>query len=83
MTVWVNLFIAVKDAAESSADTKAEQVLVIRTKTLIFALTYSPLPLCLSGFSQTEPLALLTGLRTRDISSPALPHLLKRTMTIR
>lgn len=83
MTVWFSLFSALKDAIESLPDTEAEQVPIINTGTLIFALTCSPLPLCPNGFLQTTPLALLTGMQTHDLSLLALPHLLTRTMTIK
>lgn len=40
MVVWDNLFIAVKDAIEPLADTKANQEFVLHMKTLFLALTY-------------------------------------------
>lgn len=40
MAVWDNLFIAVEDAIESLADTKADLEFVLHTKTLFLAWTY-------------------------------------------
>lgn len=54
MAVWDNLFIALEDAVEPLADTKADLEFVLHTETLFLAWD---LPPCLIGFPQTTPVA--------------------------